>query len=359
MQTKRPRRPGLRFLALLLSLGLCLGLLSLTAFAQNSYIITDGDLVRVHKSYNSDPTEILDEVGIELSEEDTYVTTVEGGVSRITVQRMQMVTVLYHGSKTVTGTYGETVGALLSRMGIALAPDDVLSCDPDTPTHNGLLVSIVRKQIETLVERERIPFQTRRYEDPSLEPGEIRVLTEGADGLVERQLQIVCENGREVSRQTVRESVVQEPVDCVLLCGPERKLRAQPDAPDFLFPDGDSGDVIGDGTITTAGHSYTYTAKLTVSATAYSCEGTVGHTYSGTVARVGAIAVDPKVIPLGTKMYIVSNDGQYVYGYCVAEDIGGGIKGNKVDLYFDTFDECWEFGVRSCTVYILSDDSGA
>ena len=68
---------------------------------------------------------------------------------------------------------------------------------------------------------------------------------------------------------------------------------------------------------------------------------------------MGAIAVDPTVIPLGTKMCVVSNDGQYVYGYCVAEDIGGGIKGNKIDLYFDTYAECWDFGVRMCTVYIL------
>ena len=85
----------------------------------------------------------------------------------------------------------------------------------------------------------------------------------------------------------------------------------------------------------------------------YNSGAITGHTYSGTLARVGAIAVDPTVIPLGTKMYVVSNDGQYVYGYCVAEDIGGGIKGNKIDLYFDTYAECWDFGVRMCTVYIL------
>ena len=79
----------------------------------------------------------------------------------------------------------------------------------------------------------------------------------------------------------------------------------------------------------------------------------MGHTYSGTVARVGAIAVDPSVIPLGTRMYIVTDDGRYIYGFCTAEDIGGSIKGNKVDLYFDTIAECWQFGVRACTVYIL------
>ena len=63
------------------------------------------------------------------------------------------------------------------------------------------------------------------------------------------------------------------------------------------------------------------------------------------------MAVDKRVIPLGTKLYIVTNDG-IVYGTAVAEDTG--VKGNKIDLYFDTFDECWDFGVRACTAYILN-----
>lgn len=355
IQQKLGKR-GLRLLAVLLAASLILGLLSLTAFAQNSYIITDGDLVKVHKSYSSDPTEVLDEVGIELSEDDTYTTTVENGVSRITVKRMQMVTVLYHGKQTVTGTYGETVGELLRRMGIEIAPNDVLSCELDTPTHDDMFVRIVQKDIRMLEEQKTVPFETRCFEDPELAPGESLILTEGVDGVVQYTTQIIYENGREVSREVIQETVLREAVTQVVICGIDRVITPQPDEPDHLFPDGNSGDVIGDGIITTStGQTYTYTSKLTVSATAYSCEGTVGHTYSGTVARVGAIAVDPKVIPLGTKMYIVSNDGQYVYGYCVAEDIGGGIKGNKVDLYFDTFDECWEFGVRTCTVYILSE----
>lgn len=73
----------------------------------------------------------------------------------------------------------------------------------------------------------------------------------------------------------------------------------------------------------------------------------------GTTARYGAIAVDPSVIPYGTQMYIVSDDGVYIYGYAVAEDCGGAIRGNMIDLYFDTVAECFEFGRRACTVYIL------
>ena len=65
------------------------------------------------------------------------------------------------------------------------------------------------------------------------------------------------------------------------------------------------------------------------------------------------MAVDPKVIPLGTKMYIVSADGEYLYGYCVAEDTGGAIQGNIVDLFFNTYEECIQFGRRDVLIYIL------
>lgn len=109
----------------------------------------------------------------------------------------------------------------------------------------------------------------------------------------------------------------------------------------------------GSSITTASGTTYTYTKIMSVTATAYSCEGYTGTTATGTVARVGAIAVDPSVIPYGTRMYIVSDDGAYVYGYSVAEDCGGGIKGNKIDLYFDTVSECYQFGRRTCTVYIL------
>ena len=68
---------------------------------------------------------------------------------------------------------------------------------------------------------------------------------------------------------------------------------------------------------------------------------------------MGAIAVDPDVIPLGSKLYIVTNDGEYVYGYCTAEDTGSAIQGYKVDLYYDSYDFCMLFGRREATVYVI------
>ena len=115
--------------------------------------------------------------------------------------------------------------------------------------------------------------------------------------------------------------------------------------------------IIGDGVIITPkGEVLSYSSADLYVATAYhnTDPGCTIWTAIGTLCRVGAIAVDPTVIPYGTEMYIVSNDGKYIYGIATAEDCGKSIKGNRIDLYFDTTDECWEFGIRDCTVYFLN-----
>ena len=76
-------------------------------------------------------------------------------------------------------------------------------------------------------------------------------------------------------------------------------------------------------------------------------------TATGTPTRYGVVAVDPSVIPYGTRMYIVTDDGAYIYGLSSAEDCGEAILGNRIDLYFETYEESCIFGRRSCTVYFL------
>ena len=77
-------------------------------------------------------------------------------------------------------------------------------------------------------------------------------------------------------------------------------------------------------------------------------------TANGTPTRVGAIAVDPKVIPYWTKMYIVTQDGEYIYGVAVAEDCGTAIKGKWVDLFYETYEEACKFGRRQVDIYFLA-----
>ncbi len=99
---------------------------------------------------------------------------------------------------------------------------------------------------------------------------------------------------------------------------------------------------------------------ITCTATAYTPAGdetwpySDGLTATGVKCRVGMVAVDPSVIPLKSKLYIESADGSFVYGYCTAEDTGGAIKGNKVDLVMNTKEECFDFGRQTVKVYILS-----
>lgn len=378
--TQHPRRRAwLRRLIVVAVLAAAVGaLLSQTVFAQTSYIITDGDRVTVHRSYSSDPYEVLTEAGIELEEEDTYETGYADGMNQITVRRMQMVTVINRGAQSVIGTYGETTGSLLARMGITPGTGDTLSCSSETQTYDGMTVELVHTETRIEEEDTTVPYPVNYYEDPDLEPGAEIVLVAGQNGLTHVKSEVTYRNGKEVSRVIVQETVKMKPVTQLVIRGVDRTIMEQPADPEpaeQAAPAASSGTASGssssgssssggsryDGSaetsgnviMTSSGESYTYVDVMTCSATAYTCEGYVGHTYSGTLARVGAIAVDPTVIPLGTKMYVVSNDGQYVYGYCVAEDIGGGIKGNKIDLYFDTYAECWDFGVRMCTVYIL------
>ena len=181
------------------------------------------------------------------------------------------------------------------------------------------------------------------------------VLTPGRDGQLLCTARVCYLDGVEVSRTVLSQDVTRQPVDAIVAIGTltaQPEQQPMPEDPDAVQDEVSAAPVIG--TVTTAaGEVLHYTQKLDVKATAYSCNGQPGITYSGTPARVGAIAVDPEVIPLGTKMYIVSNDGEYIYGIATAEDIGSAVKGNKIDLYFNTFEECYAFGLRDCTVYIL------
>ena len=106
------------------------------------------------------------------------------------------------------------------------------------------------------------------------------------------------------------------------------------------------------------GSSYEYTAVIDVTATAYHRVEDGGEiTASGTVTQYGTIAVDPRVIPLGSRLYVVSDGGDqsWSYGPGLAEDTGGLIKGTKIDLFFMTGDEANYFGIRPAKVYILKD----
>ena len=182
-------------------------------------------------------------------------------------------------------------------------------------------------------------------QDPSLPEGKREVLFPGQAGKALQTCLVTYENGMQTGKTVLQEEVQQEPVYQIVAVGTGENTEKE-----RAFP------LFGENCIVTeAGQVLEFSHQGRFSATAYTSGiADVGYiTATGTKARVGAIAVDPKVIPYGTKMFIVTEDGQYVYGEATAEDCGGGIKGNRIDLFFDTVGECYAFGVRMCQVYFL------
>ena len=201
---------------------------------------------------------------------------------------------------------------------------------------------VVTVQDEEVVTQ--VSFGAIYCSDPSLPAGQEEVVFAGVPGQQREIYLATYENGVEVSRELTAVIPILEPVDAIIAVGTgQTEERRWP--------------LLGNGfLVTPEGEMLPYTHAEQFQAVAYTAWGadTTGTTATGTVARVGAIAVDPTVIPYGTRMYIVTNDGAYIYGVATAEDCGGGIKGQIVDLFFDTLDECYAFGCRDCTIYFLS-----
>ena len=356
----------LRWLFLALTVALAALCFSLPAFAQTKYVITDGDQVIVCMSSSSDPHVVIEQAGLKLGEDDTFTTQRADGVSQIHINRVQMIYVRQGEEMTVVGSYGGSVADVLASLGITLGEHDELSCSPAAETFDGMNIRIVHREIETITYEETLPRETVTYEDSSMTPGEEKVLNEGADGLCRFTAEVVYEDGVEVSRTVLSQQIVEDAKYRVVLRGVDRSLKEQErenyfqpaPVPDWAAPALSEDAALEDGVQYIPGTTQPYAYSLSCSATAYTCQSpsgitTPGMTYSGTPARVGAIAVDPSIIPLGSKLYIVSEDGQYVYGYCVAEDTGSGIKGYAVDLYYNYYDECIQFGRRAVTVYVI------
>lgn len=365
--TAKTRRTAmLRRLALVILLTTTVILLTLPAFAQTKYVITDGDNVIVCLSNSSDPQRVIEEAGLELGESDTYTTLLSNGVNQIHINRVQMISVRERGQVFVVGSYGGTVADVLASLDISLSDSDVLSCGLDTQTYDGMTIAITRVTHETLEYDEVIPYGTRVFEDSTLAPGEEKLLLEGSNGLTHYVAQITYEDGEEVDRSILSQQMVTPAQDAILLKGVDRSVMEQTyqNVDDYIVstywyrytPPTSSEAEDGEEKLV-PGTDLSYHAAVKFEATAYTCNSPNylgdGRTFTGTDARVGVVAVDPSVIPLGTRMYIASADGEYIYGYCVAEDTGGLIKGNIVDLYYNTHDECMDFGRRDIIIYFL------
>ena len=330
----------LRFAALLLPLCFALAMLSQTAFAK-TYVITDGDRVVTYTTFATDPAEVLGEAGLSLEAYDSFTTQ---GDSAITINRARTVSICYYGQEMTAASTGETVSQLLTRLGLEVNSTDRLSHDLSAEVTDGMVLTVDKVITRQETYTRNLAHEVSRCDDASLPAGMEEQLVAGRDGELLCTASVTYINGQEVSRQVLSETMTIAPVTEVIAVGTGQVQQQEGEL------------IIGDGYIKLpTGEVLTYTRTDTVRATAYTHTdaGCDTITATGTTVHMGTVAVDPRFIAYGTRMFIVSNDGEYVYGLAVAEDCGGAIKRDRMDLYFPTYEECIAFGYRSCTIYFL------
>ena len=317
------------------------GVLGQCVFA-TTWTILDGGRVYSSTGFLQEPEAILRAAGVELSSVAAYTREAE----TITVHRNPRVTVVYHGQQIETEIQGETAGELLEKLGLSLDVNDRLSVPEETVLEGGMTFRVdrvlQREERRTQVE----PYEVITYYASYLPEGDRVVLTKGRDGELLLSEFVCYVNSVETQRELLEQTRTLAP-------------RAEIQA---LGTGGVTGPgitqepIIGDGVILLpTGEKLDYTRVDYVRATAYthSDPGCTSTTATGTKVHHGTVAVDPRYIPYGTRMFIMASDGSYIYGLCEAEDCGGDIKGDRVDLYLPNPEACMDFGRRRCTVYFL------
>jgi uncharacterized protein YabE (DUF348 family) len=346
-------RPKSTFIILLLIISL-----SLTVYNMRKTLIVDMDGNETEiVTYNSTVKEILTRNKIILGAKDKIYPSIDSRVKdgdKIYIKKAVNVNVLVDGKELNIATTEDSIEKMLAAEGIKLNSMDKITPAIEEPIKDGLKVHITRVEHKMLTENRPIEFSTIVKKDNKLEKGKTKTKQDGVPGKKEISIKVIFENGKEVARQIISDITIKKPVNKVLLQGTMNVVKVSR-----------GGKVASKDQSTSSDKSFSsfaYSKKMRMRATAYE-PGTSGskkrpgqpnteYTARGTIARrnpngYSTIAVDPRVIPLGTKVYVEG------YGLAIAEDTGGAIKGNRIDVFFYTYNEMSRWGVKYVDVYIL------
>lgn len=307
--------------------------------SQKEVFILDDSMKMAVVAYNGDVRDVLEQNKVELNPKDKVspglASIVKDG-TEIFIKRAVPVTVDVDGSKIQLQSAENTVGDVLATEGITYGKIDKVIPGTDAPVTKDMNIKIVRVVEQEIVETEKLAYTNEIKEMPEWEKGVDKTLRAGSDGVKESTIKITYEDGVETNREVVAEKVVKSPVSSQVAVG---TLDWRP---------------------ISRGETIQFAKMIIMKATSYTddiaCTGqTGGTTFSGTKprrysdgSRWSTVAVDPKVIPLGTKLWIEG------YGYAIAEDIGGAVKGNIIDLFFTNgTQEYLDWSTHRTRVYIL------
>ena len=300
--------------------------------------------------------ELIEQQGVVLSDKLVSSVNVKAVVTNnleVEILNYYNLTINVDNEKKFVKSTAKTVGDLLKEQNIVLDSDDEVVPSADTALSNELVIDVLRVEYVTREAEETVKFTSKTKYSSAMLKGTKKVTQEGVNGskIVVYKDRVV--NGVVESSEVQSEKITKKPVDKVTTIGTLVKSSGLGNSKiekngkpisELTMP---SKYTIGENNIPT---NYKY--KITGRAAAYCQPG--GKTATGKKVMPGRVAVNPKQIPYGTEMWIVSNDG-IVYGYAVAEDTGGFVKKGyyTVDLYMNSNSQCRQWGDRGVTIYVL------
>lgn len=300
--------------------------------AQQVYVTIDGQEKEVWTIAGT-VQELMNELEIEVNEHDVIEPPLSEAVASemsVTYEQSFLVTLTSDGEEKEIWTTSTTVADFLEREDITLGELDRVEPSVEDYINDSMEVNVVRVEKVTDVVEETVDFATVRRNDSSLEQGRERVVQSGQNGQLKKHYEVIYEDGEEVSRELVKEEKVQDSEDRIVAVGTKAP------AP-----------VSSRGSSASSGEWRTFTATAY---TAY-CTGCSGTTATGLDLRnnpnKNVIAVDPNVIPLGSRVEIQG------MGTFIAGDTGGAITGNKIDIFMPNRSDALAFGRRTVQIRIL------
>lgn len=244
-----------------------------------------------------------------------------------------------NGTVKTYKTSCKTVKELLSDLKIKVDDDDIVIPDLDTELKSEGKISIIKVDVKVIEKEVEAPFKTIKKKNKELTHKQSRILVQGVNGKNKVKCKEYYAGDKLIKEEVIHVESLVKPIDQVF----EEVTKD-------VFTN-DRGDFTARKAIKMVATAYEAGPRSTGKRPG---DKGYGITASGARAKRGTVAVDPRVIPLGTKLYVKSlTPGVPDYGFAIAQDTGGAIKGNKIDLFMDTVWECLQFGRRPVMVYIL------
>ncbi len=276
---------------------------------------------------------------------DTYTNLPKSVGGKVTTESAVVVYVTMDGQTiTVFVNQGDTVEDAINLSGFTIDEHDSVNLPLTNKIVNTEYIDIINIEYLTTTYSAPIPHGTKKVYSKKSDK---IVTTPGKDGVKEVTSVIKLVNGQKTEEQVLSEKVLEKAKDEIVTVGIKNGTtsdninsisKLKPESPIQLDKNG---------------NPVKYKKHITVQATAYTYTG--NNCAWGVAPKPGYVAINTDIFPYGTKFYIKSSDGQYIYGYAVAADTGGFVKTRPTnfDLFFSTKSECIKFGRRNIEVYVL------